>query len=52
MLKRLAHGLFVGVIIGVVCTYAVLHHVTHNWIELTKEHHGLAYSNEGFVDPT
>src|ERR1700737_1514813 len=53
MLKRLALltlGLLVGVIIGVVSTYAIMHRVNHNWVELAKEHHGLAYSNEVFVE--
>lgn len=53
MLKRLALlaiGLVLGVIVGVVCTYAVMHRITHNWMELTKENHGLAYSNEVFVE--
>lgn len=53
MLKRLALlsvGLFLGVIIGVACTYAVMHRKNHNWMELTKEGHGLAYSNQVFVE--
>jgi hypothetical protein len=51
MLKRLAIltlGLLVGAIIGVVCTYAVMHRVNHNWVELAKEYRGLAYKNEVF----
>jgi hypothetical protein len=51
MLKRLVLltlGLLVGVVIGVVCTYAIMHRVNHNWVELAKEHHGLAYKNEVF----
>jgi hypothetical protein len=53
MLKRLAlvsAGLFLGVVIGVACTYAVMHGKNRNWIELAKEHHGLAYSSEVFVN--
>lgn len=53
MLKRLALltlGLLVGAIIGVICTYAVMHRVNHNWVELAEEHHGLAYSNEVFAE--
>jgi hypothetical protein len=51
MLKRLVllvAGLFLGVIVGVVCTYAVMHRSNHNWMELTKEHHGLAFSGATF----
>jgi hypothetical protein len=53
MLKRLALlavGLVLGVAIGVVCTYAVKHRTNHDWVELTKDHHGLAYSNEVFTE--
>jgi hypothetical protein len=53
MLKHLAIltlGLLVGGVIGVVATYAIMHRVNHNWVELAKVHDGLAYSNEVFVD--
>jgi hypothetical protein len=56
MLKRLtviglvALALLAGVVIGGACTYALMHRVNHNWMKLTKEHHGLAYSNEVFVE--
>jgi hypothetical protein len=56
MLKRLivagfvAVALLAGVLIGVACTYALMRRVNHNWMQLTREHHGLAYSNEVFVD--
>jgi hypothetical protein len=53
MLKRLALvalGLFVGVVIGAACTYAVMRRVNHKWMELAKEQRGLAYSSEVFVE--
>jgi hypothetical protein len=53
MLKRLALlavGLVLGAAIGVACTYAVMHRTNHNWMELSRDHHGLAYSNEVFVE--
>jgi hypothetical protein len=51
MIKRLAllaAGVFVGVVIGIACTYALMHRVAHSWIELQTEHHGLAWANEVF----
>jgi hypothetical protein len=36
--------------VGVACTYAVMHCINHTWIKLTKENHGLAYSNQVFVE--
>src|SRR6516162_6457371 len=53
MLKRLALlavGLVLGVAIGVACTYVVIRRTNHNWMELSRDHHGLAYSNEVFVE--
>jgi hypothetical protein len=53
MLKRLALlaiGLVVGVAIGAASTYFLLHRVNRNWMELTKENHGLSYTNEVFVE--
>ncbi len=35
---------------GVACTHTVMHRTNHNWVELSRDHHGLAYSNEVFVD--
>src|SRR5215472_16863232 len=53
MLKRLVLlgiGLVVGVVIGVACTYAVMHRVRNNWMELSTDNHGYAYSSAAFVD--
>jgi hypothetical protein len=49
MIKRLAL-LAAGVVIGVACTYALMHRVNHSWIELQTEHHGLAWANEVFSE--
>jgi hypothetical protein len=53
MLKRLAllaAGVFVGVVVGVACTYAVMHRVNHTWMELQTQNHGLAWANEVFSE--
>jgi len=53
MLRRVALptiSLALGIVVGVACTYAVIHRTNRNWLELTKENHGLAYSNEVFVE--
>ncbi|HYL65058.1 MAG TPA: hypothetical protein VE077_20785 [Candidatus Methylomirabilis sp.] len=53
MLKRLAllaAGIFVGVIVGVACTYSVMHRVNQRWIELRTERRGLAWANEVFSE--
>jgi hypothetical protein len=53
MLKRLALltlGLLLGVIIGVACTYAIMQRSNHQWMELTKENHGIAYSGDVFTE--
>lgn len=49
-LALLAAGAFVGVVIGIACTYAVMHRVSHSWIELQTLHHGLAWANEVFSE--
>jgi hypothetical protein len=43
-------GLLFGVVIGAACTFGFLHHPNHNWIQLTKDGKGLAYSLHGIFD--
>jgi hypothetical protein len=43
-------GLVCGIIIGAATTYRVIHKINHDWRELQKENHGIAYSNEVFTE--
>lgn len=46
----LAFGLLLSVAIGAVGAYILIRHHNRTWIELSEEHHGLAFSNEVFTD--
>src|SRR5713101_3924741 len=49
-LALVALGGVVGVVIGVTCTYAVLHRTNRDWIQLKKDGHGLAWANDTLFD--
>src|SRR5712692_9133420 len=53
MLKRialLAVGVFIGVVVGVACTYAVMHRNNYKWIELQIDRFGVSYSSQVFAE--
>jgi hypothetical protein len=53
MLKRLgllAFGVFIGVVVGVACTYALMHRENYKWFELQIDHFGISYANKVFAE--
>jgi hypothetical protein len=53
MLKRialLAVGVFIGIVVGVACTYALMRRDSYKWIELQIDLFGVSYANEVFAE--